>query len=429
MSIPTPSPQPNPTPTARPTPTPPRTRRTRLLPAAAFLALASIASPLAPPSLALENVYLTEVPDYAWHVGCYGTALGNLIGYWDRHGLPDLYTGPTNGGEAPLFSFRNNRGILSLWSSEAGLDGRPENLPGHYDDYYVEYEYAGPDPYESAGRPEHSPDCIGDFIGLNQRKWQDLAGECRGNIDGYAFNFFDREGRRRDNFEPTDPAGIPIPDVQSGLRAFSAFRGYAADTFSQLADFNPDAPGPNGFTFEQLRAEIDAGYPVVLCMQAFGVFTRDFPDAPRVNPLIHAMLAYGYVIDDDGQGYVRYRTSWASGDNQLSPWNDSNWTPDQAIRLPLRGVIGFHPRPRITAIQPKSGGLEIRWHGPRSILRNEAADLETHPHRYVVEQSSNPASATWEQITEPTTDASAVIPECCEGHRFFRVRLLGPSDP
>ncbi len=35
-----------------------------------------------------ENVYLTEVPDYHWYAGCYGTCCGNLIGYWDRHGFP-----------------------------------------------------------------------------------------------------------------------------------------------------------------------------------------------------------------------------------------------------------------------------------------------------------------------------------------------------
>ena len=49
-----------------------------------------------------ENVYLTGVPDYDWEFGCFGTATGNLMGYWDRHGLPDFYLGPTGGGLAPL---------------------------------------------------------------------------------------------------------------------------------------------------------------------------------------------------------------------------------------------------------------------------------------------------------------------------------------
>ncbi len=60
------------------------------------------------------NVYLTEVPDYEWWAGCFGTATGNLMGYWDRHGFPDFYTGPTAGGVAPLTSGGANAGIFSL---------------------------------------------------------------------------------------------------------------------------------------------------------------------------------------------------------------------------------------------------------------------------------------------------------------------------
>ena len=56
----------------------------------AALAAASISSTT---GWAAVNVMLTEVPDYSWQYGCFGTASGNLMGYWDRHGLPNLYTG------------------------------------------------------------------------------------------------------------------------------------------------------------------------------------------------------------------------------------------------------------------------------------------------------------------------------------------------
>ena len=377
-----------------------------------------------PESHAIENVYLTEVPDYEWHVGCFGTATGNLIGYWDRHGFPQFYTGPTRAGEAPLNSFGRNQDILSLWASQAGLDGRPLAQPGHYDDYYVHYEYAGRDPYEDEGRAEHAPDCIGDFIGLSQRKWSDLGGECSGNIDAYSFNFFDRNGLRRSNFTPSDATGQSVPDIQSGLRAFARFRGYAADTFSQLSDFNPDKTVGHGFTFEDLKAEIDRGYPVLLFMQAFGVYSRNLGGDTRVNPSMHGMLAYGYVIDDSGNTYVRYRTSWASGDNQLSPWSDANWTPEQSLNLPLRGVIGFRPRPKLVSIAPRSGGIELRWHGPQSVLRDEGSETEWIPQRFVVEQSPGLNPAQWEPATEPINGLTATIPGCCEGARFFRIRLV-----
>ncbi|MGE3310745.1 MAG: hypothetical protein AB7O66_12315 [Limisphaerales bacterium] len=401
----------------------PKARRS-ILPA--VLAGASLVAAIA--GRAEENVHLTEVPDYAWHVGCFGTATGNLFGYWDRHGFPNYYTGPTQDGLAPLDSFGSNRGIRSLWSSRAGLDGRPDSVPGHFDDYYIDYEVTAPDPYLTAGRPEHSPDCSGDFVGLSQRKWASLAGECAGNIDGYAFNYFDPDGDRRVNYLPPGDGQFPVRDVQSGIRAFSRHRGYDSDSFSQLSDFNPDKPAGRGFTFADLKAELDAGYPVLLFMQAFGDFSRELEGVPGLNPNIHAMLAYGYYVTDGGDAFVRYRTSWASGDLEFSRWDAGNWTPDEALNLPLRGVIGFRPHPRIVGINRVSGGLHLSWHGPRSVLRDEVADVEYPVHRYVVEQTDRLEASAWTRATEPTTDLSATVPICCAEARFFRVRLLEASD-
>src|SRR5688572_179370 len=110
---------------------------------------------------AAVNVSLSGVPDYSWHAGCFGTAAGNLIGYWDRHGFPNMYAGPTAGGVAPLNSVGANVGIRSLWASQAGFDGRPANQPGHIDDYWAffgitqSYESTAPDPYVTLGRAEH----------------------------------------------------------------------------------------------------------------------------------------------------------------------------------------------------------------------------------------------------------------------------------
>jgi hypothetical protein len=381
----------------------------------------------AAPARAYENVFLTGVPDYQWHMGCFGTASGNLIGYWDRHGLPNYYTGPTAGGVAPLNSFGINNSIRALWASEAGVDGRPLTQPGHADDYYRDYESTGQDPHVVAGRPAHAPDCIGDYLGLNQLRWADLGGECRGNIDGYSFNFFDRDGHRRTNHVPLDASGTPIPDLQSGLRTWSASRGYPADSFSQLADFNPDKPAGRGFTFEDLKSEIDSGYPVLLFMQPFGFFSRIVEGQSGLNPEIHGMLAYGYLIDDNGTPYVRYRTSWGSGDREFSPWTPEDWTPEQSLNLPLRGVIGFHPKPRITRIVPREGGVRVEWSGPLAVLRNDLTAVETPVHRYVVERANALTSSAWTPVTEPAAVLSAELNDCCGDHAFLRIRLLeGP---
>lgn len=378
-----------------------------------------------PVGWAAENVYLTEVPDYEWHHGCFGTASGNLIGYWDRRGLANLYTGPTADGVAPLTSFGSNRGILSLWASQAGLDGRPIGQPGHHDNYWQYYESVGPDPYRVAGRTEHAPDCIGDFIGLNQDKWADLGGECAGNIDGYSFNFFDRTGQRRVNYLPHDGQGQGVPDIQSGLRAFAAWRGVAVDTFSQLTDFNPDHPGGGvGFSFADLRAEIDAGYPVLIFLQRFGNFSRTLQGVANVNPSIHAVLAYGYVVDDNQREFVRIRTSWASGDRQFGPWTSDSWLPEAALNLPARGVIGFRPRPQLVEVRAENAQVHLRWQGPLSVLRDEVWEVEVPVSRYVVERSTVLDATDWEAVTEPLASLTASVPGCCEGSAFYRIRLV-----
>jgi hypothetical protein len=372
---------------------------------------------------AVENRYLTEVPDYDWHFGCFGTATGNLMGYWDRHGFPNFYTGPTTGGIAPLHSFGSNSGIRSLWGTRAGMDGRPSSQPGHVDDYYIDYEITAPDPYLTANRLPHASDCLGDFIGLSQFRWNDLNSECAGNIDGYAFNFFDPTGRRRHNFQPTDVGGTPIPDVQSGIREWTRYRDAEADSFSQLAEFNPDKTSADGFTFADLKAEIDAGYPVLLYMQEYGQFSRRLAGSPRVNPIIHAMVAYGYYVDDLGNSYVRYRTSWATGDFELSPWVAESWTPSGDLNLPLRGVVGYRPRPKIIEFRRLSGGLLLRWHGPLSILHDAQLESDTPVHRYLVERAERLHPADWKPVTDPVSALETTIPDCCEGPAYFRLRV------
>ncbi|MCI0747899.1 MAG: hypothetical protein L0Y58_21035, partial [Verrucomicrobia subdivision 3 bacterium] len=217
-----------------------------------------------------SDVYLLETPDYSWFAGCFGTACGNLMGHWDRHGMADFYNGPTAGGVAPLNDRGANVGIRAMWASKAGLDGRPADQPGHIDDYWLyyssdssfSYQSTAPDPFVTLGRAEHAPDCIGDFIGLSQRKWTNMSGECDGNIDAYSFVYWDTNGDRRTNYTPPTTAGTPARDIQSGLREWTKYRGYGADVFTQFSDFNPQTPAGTGFTFEDVKAEINAGYPL-----------------------------------------------------------------------------------------------------------------------------------------------------------------------
>jgi hypothetical protein len=370
-----------------------------------------------------ENVYLLEVPDYGWHAGCFGTAAGNLMGFWDRRGFPEMYTGPTGGGIAPLSSAGQNVSIRSLWASQAGLDGRPSDKPGHIDDYWQStqsFESTAPDPYAVAGRSEHLPDCLGDFMGQSQRKYNDLDGECSGNIDGFAFNFWDKAGNRRTNFTP--PAGIR--DIQSGLREWSRYRGYDAVVSSQLVDVSPEAPEGTGFSFEDIKVEINAGYPVLLLLQKHGDFSRNLPGLDRANPNVHAVLVHGYVESvDSGVQAVRFKTSWGQGD-YFAQWEDSvNFI--FGLGLPMRGAITYRPQPKITSLEQIGNQIRLRWEGPNAVLQSELTGIGTPAHHYVVEKASVLSPDAFAPATEPAAGLEAFVQPPTGAETYYRVRLVG----
>lgn len=394
------------------------------------------------PVLPDGEVQLTGVPDYNWYAGCFGTASGILMGYWDRHGLPDFYTGPTAGGVAPLDNCGNNIGIRALWATKAGLDGRPADLPGHIEDYWAaytislescgardsfSYENTQDDPYKLANRPEHVADCIGDFIGVNQKKWTNMNNECDGNIDAFSFVFWDLNGSRRVNYIPPPQGPNAVPDIPSGLREWTRWRGYDAEVFSQLVDFNPHCPPGQGFTFGDLRAEIDAGYPVLVFLQNYNQTYRSITNPtsmPKANPDIHGMLVYGYQAYGAPFSFtnVYCRTSWGSGDDITYNWAPTPWVLNGG--LSVRGVIGFRPRPRIRSLSLKGPEVTITWDGPASQLYDVIKGTLTPVHTYQVERSPTLDPPAFAPVGPPTTNLNLTIPDCCDGPVFYRVQLL-----
>ena len=371
------------------------------------------------------RVFLTEVPDYEWDDACFATASGNLMGFWDRHGLANLYTGPTANGVAPMNSYGSNAGIRSLWISKAGRDGRPAAQFGHRDDYYVGYDTDADDPFRIAGRIEHTPDCIGDFMGLNQKKWINMDGECDGNIDGYVYNYWDKTGVRRWNFQPTPAAGKPGADLQSGLRLFAKYRGYDADTFSQLGDLNPEIKGPGkGFSYADLCAEIDAGYPVLIFLQSSSEKSRPVGSMPKANPEIHGMLAYGYYVDLDGTQRVHVRTSWSSGDQSFYRWNEPNWVPWAPVQLTIRGLIGFHPKPRILDFVRQGGQVTVRFEGPDAEVYDVLQGTTRRAHWYVLEAADSLQPGAFRAVSDPTTDREITVTASQNAATFYRLQMV-----
>jgi len=399
------------------------TRTTPIHRHAAWLAttLIALAAALWAPNKAFaeSDVQLADMPDYDWHGGCFGTANGNLFGFWDRHGLPNFYTGPTGGGLAPLNDLGANANIYAMWASRQGLDGRPMGQHGHTDDYYVAYESTAADPYVTAGRTEHKPDCIGDFIGLSQKKWSDLNGECAGNIDAYSFVYWDDDGDPRVNYNP--PGGVT--DIQSGLMDWVRHCGYEADVLTQFTEFNPNCAPGKGFTYEDVKREIDNGYPIMIFLQHFNSYSRPLGSLPNANPLIHGICIYGYAEKEFFPGEVEQniyvRTSWASGRAELL-WDGGLWLAG----LPARGVIVVHPKPKITHIDIGADSIILTWDGPFSQIVDNATAQTTEAHQYVVEHSTTLETNSFSTVAGPMTARQATVPHQGAAVGFYRVSLM-----
>jgi len=215
------------------------------------------------------------------------------------------------------------------------------------------------------------------------------------------------------------------------LREWSRYCGYDADVYTQHTDFNPTVPAGRGFTFEDLKAEIDAGYPVLLFLQHFEEYSRHLPPLQRANPDIHGMLAYGYSDDPTyGLRWVYYRTSWASSPGMdfdefwHSQWDAGIWQ----AKLPLRGVICYHPKPKIRSVQRLGNRVVLQWDGPSAVVHDLITGTDTKVHRYQVERTTSLTHPVWQPIGTPTTDLKAVVTDCCDAAVFYRVRLLGPGE-
>ncbi len=228
-----------------------------------------------------------EVPAMTWSYGCSPTSATMMFGYYDRSGYSNMYTGPTGGGVFPLTnaawgSSSEGNGQCPLTASQQGLDGR--STKGHKDDYYYLSE-SSVDPYYGSWTEHIPPDCIGDFMGTNMyQKYTNIDGSTRfwyynNGAPTYDFTLYDSTSR----------------DGMHGMRLFAESRGYTVTTnYNQYID----AMGLTyGFTYAQYKAEIDAGYPVLI----------------QVNG--HTMLGVGYsgtnqVILHNTWDYSKHTMTW-----------------------------------------------------------------------------------------------------------------------
>ncbi|NLF30089.1 MAG: hypothetical protein GX591_04280 [Planctomycetes bacterium] len=225
--------------------------------------------------------HLLAVPTSTWSYGCSATSAGMIFGYYDRNGYGNMYTGPANGGVAPLTNLGPGIGAplpgsTSLIVTMNGFDGRLAN--GHVDDYWIGVDSPGPDPWQGHWAEHARGDCTADFMGTNQWKWDtDTNGSIDFNVDGSTMLFMLNSADALHDYVPPAAYGMPQTALTHGMRLFAESRGYdVADNYTQRVD----TLYPGGFSFADFAAEIDAGRPVMV--QVVG----------------HSMVGVGY--DDDG---------------------------------------------------------------------------------------------------------------------------------
>ncbi len=226
---------------------------------------------------------LPNVPSYTWCYGCTATAAAIIAAYYDSFGAPTTYTGPANGGVAPMTntvwqgqSSQTDTDMCPIAASKMGVDGRATR--GHGDDYWVKYLSEATDPYYGAWA-EHDHDagqpCTADFMGTNQwYNWENADGST--TIWSSAKGVFDYTGS-----EGSTPAWR---DGIHGYRLFYEALGFTVDknytrtiTGYDDPDDNPDlGPAVGGYEFEMYKESIDAGRPVFIQIEG------------------HSMVGFGY---------------------------------------------------------------------------------------------------------------------------------------
>jgi hypothetical protein len=223
-----------------------------------------------PTPVSQSAVMLNQVPTSTWTYGCSATSAGMIFGYYDRVGYSNMYTGPCNGGVAPLTNLGQGddpsnpiAGACSIIATQNGFDGRTTR--GHVDDYWTSYGSGGPDPYVSNSWTQHTwGGCTADYMGTNQWKWDyDLNGVTDSNGDGGTafFSYGSSYSGKLYDYVPSTQYGLPQTEGCHGMRLFAESRGY---TVTENYTQSIDKIVTGGFSFSDYKAEIDNGCPVMI---------------------------------------------------------------------------------------------------------------------------------------------------------------------
>lgn len=195
------------------------------------------------------SVTIPGVPAYIWHHGSGPTAAGMVIGYWDGQGYSDLVP-----GDASTQTPAVNEVIAS------------EGPASNYTDYCEPRDDGGP-PIADLSEPppgdEHEDECLADYMKTSQSFYTNWYGHSWFTHVGPALRDYVRQV-----FGPGNYAG-----VTTNLRALDG-----------------------SMSWDNLRAEIDAGRPLILLVDETGEGDMRF------------VTAVGYGTLGQTQRYACYNT-------------------------------------------------------------------------------------------------------------------------
>jgi hypothetical protein len=283
-------------------------------------------------------VKLNNFPSYNWVFGCSAVSGGMMAGYWDRHGFPNMYAGPKNGGVMPLSNvwgtwsdgsktYPNN----PLIASHKGVDGRTKK--GSIDDYWVKYGSTAKDPYITGGWTQHTwGTAIGDYMKTSQSKYS--------NTDGASAFYYTYSNGGKLTCADMINKGY-TKDGTLGIKQFYQKRGYTVtNCYSQVIDTYMSSKGySGGFTLADYKAQINAGNPVF------------------INVMGHSMVGFGY-----GSGNTIYiRNTW---DNNPSNVYSMQWGGSYSGMLHYQVVIVNLKKPVSVVPKTISPKVSVATHRP-----------------------------------------------------------------
>jgi len=258
-----------------------------------------------------------------------------MFGHYDNSDYSNMYAGPTDDGVFPMTNATwgtvvintETRALCPLSATRLDLDGR--TTKGHVDDYWIKYGNSDPDPFIDNWTEHTQGECTGDYMGTNQ--------SLLSSTDGSTTFYYYSDGSPIYDYTGCEPAKR---DGCHGMRDFAVSRGYTVQT---LGNFNQRIYGYEGnikgFTFDDFKAEIDAGRPVL------------------IHIVGHTMLGYGY---DDTGSTIYIHDTWDYLDHEMT-WGGSYSGKAHTGVTVLRLVAPPVAPSGLSATTASSSGIDLAW--------------------------------------------------------------------